>query len=87
MAKPSKADESIEAVREAAADVPSTPKIVLDGIEYDASNLTDPAKGIVSSLQFADSRLLALHNELAVCQTAYASYLTRLKSELGSDAS
>lgn len=63
-----------------------SPKVILDGVEYDASHLSDTAKGIISSLQFSESRLMALHNELAACQTAYAAYLNGLKSELGNEA-
>ena len=68
------------------AEAARSPKVVLDGVEYDASHLSDTAKGIISSLQFSEARLMALHNELAACQTAYAAYLNSLKSELVNEA-
>ena len=73
-----------DAVAESAApsDAPKTPKIVIDGIEYDASNLSDPAKGAIASLQFAEARLMAMQNELAICQTAHFAYIKGLKAEL-----
>ncbi len=71
----------------AEAEGPKTPKIVIDGVEYDASDLSDPAKGAVASLQFAEAKLMALQNELAVCQTARFAYIKGLKSELEDKAS
>ena len=64
------------------ADVPKTPKIAIDGVEYDATNLSDPAKGAIASLQFAEAKLMALQNELAICQTAHFAYVKGLKAEL-----
>ena len=64
------------------ADVPKTPKIVIDCIEYDASNLSDPAKGAIASLQFAEAKIMALQNELAIYQTARFAYVKGLKAEL-----
>ena len=95
MAKPKKPEQSpemTEIVSEAAADVvtgaspqadaPRTPKIVIDGVEYDATNLSDAAKGAIASLQFAEAKIMALQNELAVCQTARFAYVKGLKTEL-----
>lgn len=95
MAKPKKPNETVEMteiVSEAVADVvtsgspqteaPRTPKIVIDGVEYDATNLSDPAKGAIASLQFAEAKLMALQNELAICQTAHFAYVKGLKAEL-----
>lgn len=48
----------------------SVPVIAIDGIEYDAANLTDPAEGAWASLRITEERLMALQSELAVCQTA-----------------
>lgn len=69
------------------ADAPKTPKIVIDGVEYDATNLSDPAKGAIASLQFAEAKLMALQNELAICQTAHFAYVKGLKAELEGPAS
>jgi hypothetical protein len=63
-------------------DAPKTPKIVIDGAEYDATNLSGPAKGAIASLQFAEAKLMALQNELAICQTAHFAYVKALKAEL-----
>jgi CxxC motif-containing protein (DUF1111 family) len=100
MAKPKKPEQSpemTEIVSDAVADVitggspqaeaPRTPKIVIDGVEYDATNLSDPAKGAIASLQFAEAKLMALQNELAICQTAHFAYVKGLKAELEGPAS
>jgi hypothetical protein len=72
-----------DVVRNAApAIAPRTPKIVIDGVEYDATNLSDAAKGAIASLQFAEAKIMALQNELAVCQTARFAYVKGLKTEL-----
>jgi formylmethanofuran:tetrahydromethanopterin formyltransferase len=68
-------------------DAPKTPKIVIDGVEYDATHLSDPAKGAVASLQFAEAKIMALQNELAICQTAHFAYVKGLKAELEGKAS
>ena len=90
--KPTQDNENTEIVSDSAedvittstaqAEVPKTPKIVIDGVEYDASTLSDPAKGAIASLQFAEAKLMALQNELAVCQTARFAYIKSLKAEL-----
>jgi hypothetical protein len=90
--KPEENTEMTEIVTEAASDVvadvspqadaPKTPKIVIDGVEYDATNLSDAAKGAIASLQFAEAKLMALQNELAICQTAHFAYVKGLKTEL-----
>lgn len=69
------------------AEAPKTPKIVIDGVEYDATNLSAPAKGAIASLQFAEAKLMALQNELAICQTAHFAYVKGLKAELEGKAS
>ena len=90
--KPEENAEMTEIVTEAASDVvadvspqadaPKTPKIAIDGAEYDATNLSDAAKGTITSLQFAEAKLMALQNELAICQTAHFAYVKALKAEL-----
>ena len=66
---------------------PRTPKIVVDGVEYGATDLSDPAKGAVASLQFAEAKIMALQNELAICQTAHFAYVKGLKADLECKAS
>ena len=95
--KPEENAEMTEIVTETASDVvadvspqadaPKTPKIVIDGVEFDATNLSDPAKGAIASLQFAEAKLMALQNELAICQTAHFAYVKGLKAELEGTAS
>jgi hypothetical protein len=95
--KPNPKAEMTEIVTEQSGDVvaagalqteaPRTPKIVIDGVEYDATNLSNPAKGAIASLQFAEAKLMALQNELAICQTAHFAYVKGLKAELEGAAS
>lgn len=95
--KPADGSEITEIVSDPIADVvsvdapqpeaPKTPKIVIDGVEYDATNLSAPAKGAIASLQFAEAKLMALQNELAICQTAHFAYVKGLKAELEGAAS
>lgn len=59
------------------------PKITIDGVTYDASDLSNNAKGALGSLRFTEAKLQALQNELAVCQTARFAYVKALKEELG----
>ena len=88
-AKPAQDNEITEIVSDSIGDVvadsaapPKSPKIVIDGVEYDATHLSDAAKGAVASLQFAEAKIMALQNELAVCQTAHFAYVKGLKAEL-----
>jgi hypothetical protein len=60
------------------------PKIFIEGVGYAAGNLSDAAKGAIASLQFADAKIMALQNELAICQTARFAYIKGLRSELES---
>ena len=76
MAKPKKPVQS-----------PEMTEIVIDGVEYDATNLSAPAKGAIASLQFSEAKLMALQSELAICQTARFAYIKGLKAELEGGAS
>ena len=71
----------------APTNAPRTPRIVIDGVEYHATNLSDPARGAIASLQFAEAKIMALQNELAICQTAQFAYVRGLKAELEGKAS
>ena len=57
-------------------------KISIDDIEYDLQDLTDKARANLSSLQFVDSQIQQLRNELAVADTAKIGYLNALRAEL-----
>ena len=58
------------------------PKITVDGIEYNTEDLTDNGKAQLASLQFLEVQMNKLKNEIAVFQTAKASYVNALKLEL-----
>jgi hypothetical protein len=46
------------------------------------NKLSDNAKSHVQNIQFVDSRLQQLHNELAISDTARIGYTRALKNEL-----
>mgnify|MGYP001275047951 CR=1 FL=1 len=56
--------------------------IKIDDVEYDSENLSENAKGQVVSLQFVQSEINRLKSQIAVYQTAAASYTSALKNEL-----
>ena len=57
-------------------------KINLDGVEYNAENLSDNGKAQAASLQFLEAQMSKLQSEISVYQTARNSYATALKAEL-----
>ena len=57
-------------------------KINIDGKSYDPSKLSEHAKHQILNIQFVDSQLLQLNNELAVSDTARIAYSKALQSEL-----
>ena len=61
---------------------PQSRKIVIDDVEYNGENLSDAAKGALASLQFVETKLMTLQNELAVHRTARFAYVKALKGEL-----
>jgi len=60
----------------------TTPTITLDGAGYAVSDLTQPARDTLQSLQFVEARLRQLRGEMAVSQTAQVAYARALKVEL-----
>lgn len=58
------------------------PKIKVEGIEYNTEDLSDNGKAQLASLQFLEVQMRKLQNEIAVFQTAKATYLQALKNEL-----
>lgn len=58
------------------------PKITVDGIEYNTEDLSDNGKAQLASLQFLEAQMQKLRNEVAVFQTAKATYMAALKNEL-----
>lgn len=60
------------------------PKFTLEDIEYNTEDLTDNGKAQLASLQFLEVQMTKIKSEIAVYQTARASYFKALKSELDS---
>ena len=56
--------------------------ITIDGQEYDAQALSDAAKTQLRNIQFVETQLQQLNNELAVADTARIGYTNALKAEL-----
>ena len=57
-------------------------KVVIDKVEYDLDNLTDPVKGQLFQLQSIEVELLRLNTQIAIYQTARVAYSDALKTEL-----
>ena len=57
-------------------------KIVIDDAEYETEELETNAKAQAASIQFLDSHMQQLRNEIAVFETAKRAYQRMLKSEL-----
>lgn len=58
------------------------PSITLDGIRYNTEDLTERGRAQLASLQFLETNLKKLKNEISVYQTAQASYVAALKAEI-----
>tara|TARA_B100001057_G_C22233576_1_gene712945 strand:+ start:151 stop:360 length:210 start_codon:yes stop_codon:yes gene_type:complete len=58
------------------------PKITVEGIEYNTEDLSENGKAQVASLQFLEVQMNKIKSEIAVYQTALASYQVALKKEL-----
>ena len=56
--------------------------INIDGKSYDPLKLSEHAKHQILNIQFVDSQLAQLQNELAVSDTARIAYSKALQSEL-----
>lgn len=63
-----------------ADETPNT--ITIDGVAYDASNLTDAARETLASIQFVDAQVQQLNNEWAIADTARMGYLNALQREM-----
>ena len=57
-------------------------KLSLDGAEYEVADLSDQAKTILNSLNFANSRIQELTNLQALHQRAKLSYIESIKKEM-----
>ena len=58
--------------------------VKIDDVDYDLNDLSENAKAQLANLQFVDTQLMQLNNELAVSDTARIGYLAALKNELAS---
>ena len=58
------------------------PKFSIDGVEYNSEDLSSEGQAKLASLQFLELQMRKLQDEIAVYNTAKASYITGLKSEL-----
>ncbi len=64
------------------ADSSSEQKIRIDDVDYQLRDMSESAKAQIASIQFVDSQLQQLSNELAVADTARMGYTAALKGEL-----
>ena len=62
------------------------PIIRIDEIEYELDHLTPEAKAQLSSIQHTDQKIAELQRDLAIAQTARASYASSLRELLGHGA-
>jgi hypothetical protein len=58
------------------------PIIKIDNLEYNSEDLSDAGLSQLNSLQFLETQMLQLQNEIAVYQTAKNAYLAALKSDI-----
>lgn len=59
------------------------PKIKVDDLEYNTEDMSEEALEQIRSLQFLETQLAQLRQEIAVCQTAQRTYAAALKAEIG----
>lgn len=60
------------------------PNIKIDGIECNSEDLSEDGKKTLLSLQFTESQLTKLDNEIKIYRLAYNVYIQSLKGELSS---
>lgn len=58
------------------------PKFTIDGIEYNTEDLSDNGRAQLTSLQFLELQMRKIKDEIAIYNTAKASYISGLRSEL-----
>lgn len=58
------------------------PKFTVDGIDYHTEDLSDEGTAQLANLQFLEGQMLKLRKEIAVYETAKATYVRGLKAEL-----
>jgi len=58
------------------------PRIKLDDIDYNSEDMSDNAKARLFSLQFTETQIRRLKQELAMSETARQTYIAALKREI-----
>ena len=58
------------------------PKVTVDDIEYNTEDLTETGRATLASLQFLESQMQKMRNEMSVYQVAQLSYIAALKVEI-----
>ena len=58
------------------------PRIKIDDIEYNTEDLTEKGEAQLRSLQFVQSQINRIQQEIAVYRTTQAVYLNALKAEI-----
>ena len=58
----------------------------IDEVEYELDHLTEEAKAQLLSVQHTDQKIAELQRDLAIAQTARASYANALRELLGHGA-
>ena len=58
------------------------PKVTVDGIEHNTEDLTETGRATLASLQFLESQMQKMHNEISVYRVAQLSYIAALKVEI-----
>ena len=58
------------------------PKIRIDDLDYNTEDLSEKGLEQLRSLQFLETQMLHLRNEITVYQVAQSTYLSKLKAEI-----
>jgi len=58
------------------------PKIKIDDLDYNTEDLSEKGLEQLKSLQFLETQMLHLRNEITVYQVAQSTYLSKLKAEI-----
>jgi len=56
--------------------------IAIDGSDFDTDKMSDLARQLINSLQFADNEIARLQARIALAQTARLTYANELKQAL-----
>lgn len=58
------------------------PKIKIDDLDYNTEDLSEKGLEQLRSLQFLETQMLHLRNEITIYQVAQSTYLSKLKAEI-----